>query len=145
RGAAVETELILISEAVARLKAGMYGGLPEPKPVVSIKTNIKKGEVRPSIGWQPQNEDAAECFYEAIVQGKLSVFVRPVATGEKPHWMPFQVPLGALAQMITTRGGLPDHAVGATRIFANTSISPELLAALSRTALHVRRTEFEAW
>ncbi len=42
RDADVEAELILISEAVARLKAGMYGGLPEPKPVASIKANIKK-------------------------------------------------------------------------------------------------------
>jgi hypothetical protein len=140
-----EAEFLLISEAVARLKVGIYGGRPEPKPVASIKANIKKGEGRPSIEWQPQKEDAVKRIYEAIMQGKLSVFVLPVATEAKPHRMPLQVPLGVLTRMIPTRGGLPDYTVEPMRIFANTPIVSELLAALSTSALYLRRKEFEAW
>ncbi len=149
KSAGVEAELILISEAVARLKDGMYGGLQEPKPVASIKANIKKGldvgEVCPSIGWQPRNEDATARIYEAILQDKLSVFVPPVGT-EKKDPMPLHVPLDdVLTRMITMRGGLPDYTIEPRRIFAKTRIAPELLAALSTSPLYLRRKEFEAW
>jgi hypothetical protein len=143
RGA--ETELLLISEAVARLKVGMYGGLRDPDPIANIKKSIDKGEDRPSIAWEPQKEDAAKRIYEAIVQGKLSVFVLPVATEDRPHQTPLQVPLGVLKRMITTHGGLPDRVVQPTRIFARDPIAPELRAALSNSTLYVLHEEFDAW
>ncbi len=43
------------------------------------------------------------------------------------------------------RGGLPDFTVEPRRIFAKTPIAPELLAALSTSALYLRRKKFEAW
>jgi hypothetical protein len=64
-----ETELLLISEAVARLKVGMYAGLKQPEPIA----NIKKTEPRLSIDLGAQREGAAERIYEAIVHGELSV------------------------------------------------------------------------
>ncbi len=150
-----EPELLLISEATARLKVGIYGGLPEPKPVASIKANIKKGERRPAIEWQPQMEDAVERIHEGIMQGKLSVFVLPVATEDRPHRMPLQVPLDVLTRLITTRGGLPDYTVEPMRILTSrkptpspepfyTPVAPELLAALSTSALYLRHKEFKA-
>jgi hypothetical protein len=47
--------------------------------------------------------------------------------------------------MITTHGGLPDRATQPKRIFAKDAIAPELLAALSTSALYLRREEFDAW
>jgi hypothetical protein len=149
-----ESVLLLISEVVARLKAGMYGGLADPKPVAGIKANIKKanikkGERRPSIEWewQPQKEGAAERIYEAIVQGKLSVFVLPDSVEGEVQRAPLQVPLVVLKQMMTTRAGLPDRVIQPMRILAkDSSVALELLAALSsKSKLYLRRKEFEAW
>jgi hypothetical protein len=136
-----ESELLLISEAVAELKVGMYGFRKQPEPIA----NIKRSEPRLSVGWGPQKEEAAKRIYEAIMQRKLSVFVLPASTEDEMHRTHLQVPLGVLEQMITTRGGLPDHAVAPVRRFAKDSVTPELLTALSKSALYVRRKEFEAW
>jgi hypothetical protein len=144
-----EPELLLISKAVARLKVGMYGGCPEPKPVARVKANIKKGkkkgERRPSIEWQPQKEDAAKYIYEAIVQGELSVLVLPDSKEGEARGAPLQVPPDVLRKMIRTRDGLPDRCIQPMRIFAKEPIAPELLAALSKSELYVRRKEFKAW
>jgi hypothetical protein len=144
-----ETEWLLISEAVARLEAGMYGGRPEPKPIGNIKAIIKKSieksERRPSIGSGSLKEESATRIYEAIMQGEFSVFVVPASTDDETNRTHLQVPIGVLEQMITTRGGLPDRTVEPMRIFGKASIAPELLAALSTSALYVRRKEFEAW
>jgi len=79
------------------------------------------------------------------MQGKLSVFVVAASTEDETNRTQLQVPLDLLEQMITTHGGLPDRTVEPVRIFANTHIVPELLAALLTSALYMRRTEFEAF
>jgi hypothetical protein len=135
-----ETGFLLISEAVARLKVGMYAGLNQPEPIA----NIKKSEPRLSIELGAQKEDAAERIYEAIVQGELSVFVLPAST-DKVHRTLLQVPLGILKRMMRTRGSLPDHAIQPLRIFAKDPITDELRAALSQSALYLQRREFDAW
>jgi hypothetical protein len=141
-----ETELLLISEAVARLKVGMYGNLKQPEPIAKIKEeDERRRQPRPSIGWGPQKEDAAERIYEAIVQGQLSVFVLPTSTDDEMHRSHLQVPLGVLKRMIRTRGGLPDHAIQPLRIFAKDPITDELRVALLQSALNLRRREFDAW
>jgi hypothetical protein len=136
-----ETDFILISEAVARLKVGMYASLNQPEPIAKIK----KVEPRLSIELGAQKEDAAERIYEAIEKGKLSVFALSTSTEDRVHEPHLQVPLNVLKQMILTRGGLPDHAIEPIRIFAKASIAPELLAALSKSELYIRRKEFDAW
>jgi len=137
-----ETELLLISEAVTRLGAGMFGGdLERPDAVKAAKKTYPHWSIR----WGPQKEDAAKRIYEAIMQGKLSVLVLPASTDDETHRTHLQVPLCVLKQMIRTRGGLPDQAIQPTRIFAKDSIAPELRVALSKSALYVRRREFDAW
>ena len=146
RGGA-ETELLLVSEAVARLKGGMYAGIKQPEPI----THLKKREQRlligsGPIGWGPQKEDAAKRVYKAIVQGELSVVVLPDdPTESEMQEAPLLVPVDVLKQMIRTRGGLPDRAFEPMRILAKGSVAPELLAALSKSKLYIRREEFDAW
>ena len=138
-------DLLLISKAVAQLKAGLYGGLPEPKFIADIKKNVAKGEQRPSIGWGAQKEEAVEQIYKAIMQCELSVFVLPdLAEGEAQR-APLQVPQSVLEKMKLTRGGLPDCAIEPMRIFARDQIAPELSTALSRSKLYLQRKEFKAW
>jgi len=139
----VETELLLISQAVARLEVGMYGNLKQPEPIAKIKKEYeRRRQPRPSIGWEPHKKDAAKCVYEAIVHGKLSVFVLPDSTDQVHRT---QVPSGVLKRMIRVRGGLPDRAIEPMRIFAKELVAAELLAALSKSELYVRRHEFDAW
>lgn len=139
----IETELLLISEAVERLKARIYGGRKEPELIAKIKKSVKKGEHRPSIGSGSQKEDAAKLIFGAIIEGEVPVYVRPVSTEDKMSLL--QVPLDLLKRMISVRGGFPDHAVHPRRIFSNNQIVPELLAALSTSALYVDHEKFEAW
>jgi hypothetical protein len=123
----------------------MYAGRKEPELIAKIKKSVKKGEHRPSIGGGSQKEDANKRVYEAIFQGKLAVYVLPVSTEDKMLRSLLQVPPDLLERMISVRGGLPDHAVQPRRIFGNDPIAPELLAALSMSALYVDREKFEAW
>lgn len=68
-----ETELLLISEAEARLVAGMFGGeFKHPSEAVKVAKKTYPGA---SIGWGPQKEDAAKRIYEAVMQGELAVLV----------------------------------------------------------------------
>jgi hypothetical protein len=136
-----EIEWLLISEAVARLEAGMYGGFHRPEPV----EEIKKYEPWFSVGWGPQKEHAAKLVDEAIMKGDLSVYVLSHSAEDNAHRAPLQVPLGILGRMIRTHGGLPDHAIAPMRRFAKDSVTPELLAALAKSALYLRRDEFDAW
>src|SRR6266404_8272229 len=88
-----EAELLLISEAVAHLEAGMFGGLRRPEAVLAAKKTYPGA----SIGWGPQKVDAAKRMYKAIVQGELSVLVLPddPAEGEVQQ-APLLVPVGVL-------------------------------------------------
>ena len=48
-----------ISDAIARLSAGIWGGLALPRPVLKIK--LKDPTI--SIGFGPRNEDASRIHY----------------------------------------------------------------------------------
>jgi hypothetical protein len=93
RGA--ESELLLISEAVAQLKDGMHGNFGRPEAVTEAKEHYPGA----SIGLGPRKEDVAERIYKAILQEKLSVFVRPDSTEGEEHRPPLQVPLGVVKRM----------------------------------------------
>jgi hypothetical protein len=133
-----EAEFLPLSEAVTRLKDGMYGNFGPPEVV----TGARKAYPGFSIGFGPQKEHASTLINDAIKNGGLSVFVLPVGNaGETP----LQVPPDVLAKMPRTRGGLPDHAVQPMRFLAKDQIAAKLLAALSASALYVRSKEFEDW
>lgn len=131
-------EFLLISEAVARLVMGMFGGgIKRPELVAKAK----QGEPRTSFTFGPHREAAAEAIDQAINSGDLSVHVFPV--GED---FSLKVPLGVLGKLIRSRGGLPDHVARLpVQLLADGSAAPNLFTALSKSALYLRRDEFEAW
>ncbi len=138
----LESEFLLISEAVARLGDGMFGGrLKRPEPV-----NIsKKCYPRASIGWELHKQEAAALVDAAIMSGDLSVHVRLCLNEGEPH-RTLQLPLQALGRLIRTRGGLPDHVVRPTvALLGDKVVTSELFAALSKSALYLQKSEFEAW
>lgn len=138
----VATEFVLISEAVTRLQAGMFGGaIKRPDPVEAIK----KIHPRLSVRSGQQEDKAASAIHGAILKGSLSVHVytRPTAEGGS-HTL--QLPIGVLSRLLKVRGGLPDHAIRPpVSLFRDTSVSPELFAALSSSAMYIHRSQFEIW
>ena len=59
----VEAEFLMISEAVTRLTAGMFGGpVKRSKPVAKLKEN----EPRLSVGFGPHRQKAAAAIHDAM-------------------------------------------------------------------------------
>ena len=135
----VETEFVLISQAVGRLEAGMFGGpIKQPKLVEAIKKDLP----RLSVGFGCHRELAASAIYDAMVAGDLTVHVFTQAIAGRP----LHVPIDILKRLPKVHGGLPDHAIGLPfNLLRNNTVASELFAALSASALHVRRAEFVAW
>ena len=138
----VETEFLLISEAVARLEAGMFGGaIRQPE---AVKT-AKKLYPRASIGLGLHKEKAASVVHEAILKGDLLVHVVTPPTAMEAC-RPIVVPVDVLQRMPKVRGDLPDHPARHPVSFVrHYPIASDLFTALSASALHLQRTEFDAW
>lgn len=138
----VETEFLLISEAVARLEAGMFGGpITRSEPV----KELKEKQPRLSVGLGVRRERAAADILTAILQGDLPVHVlgRSPANG---GCRSIVVPVDVLQLMPKVRCGLPDHPVRHPVSFLrNHHVAPDLFSALSVSALYLQRTEFETW
>ena len=138
----VETEFLLISEAVASLQAGMFGGaIKRPEPVEAIK------KVCPqlSVEWGLHKEKAAAAIHAAIMKGSLAlhVFTLPTADGAGQTLL---VPNDVLARLFKVRGALPDHAIRlSATLLRNGFVTAELFAALSSSGMFLKEGEFEAW
>jgi len=133
-----------LSSATNRLADGMWGGLPRPDPVVSIKQSQKKL----SVGFGPWREQAAERLTAAATDGEVLVYVvaKPQDRSKRRPQVeiePVVVPVGVLNRLITSRGGLPDHAIRPSIRTAGGDES--LLASLTTGLLVVRTNDFEAW
>jgi hypothetical protein len=138
----VETQFLLISHAVSRLEAGMFGGsVTRPEPI----KKLKKQEPRLSVGFGPHREKASEVILTAILAGDLSVHLFAQSNAEEPR-LPIVVPIDVLQLMPQARSGLPDRPVRhPVNFLRNHPVTPVVFAALSVSALHLQRTEFEAW
>ncbi|KZD23897.1 hypothetical protein [Tardiphaga robiniae] len=138
----VDLEFLLISEAVERLEAGMFGGaITRSEPVKELKQRA----TRLSVGFGPQRDAAASGILRAMLEDDLPVYViaRSIPD-ENCRWL--VVPVEVLQLMPRVRGGLPDHPVRQPiSLLRNKFIVPELFAALASSALHLKRSEFEAW
>jgi hypothetical protein len=138
----VETDFMVISEAVACLEAGMFGGaIKRPKLVEAIK----KDQPRLSVGFSCHRQTAASAIHDAIVAGDVvvHVFTQPIADGAR---RPLPVPIDILKRLRKVHGGLPDHAIRLQlNLLRDNAVASELFAALSASALHLRRAEFVAW
>jgi len=133
-------ELLLISEAVARLRGGIYGSL---KQAEAIK-DAKKSYPRASIGYGPQKEEAAKLIGSAVLKGELAVYVMTNLASSDGETL-LQVPPNVLQQMIRVRNGLPDHAIDPMRRLSKGSVSTELLGSLSKSSMFLRCDQFTAW
>lgn len=138
----VETEFLLISEAVARLEAGMFGGgFKRPEPIEAAK-KIYPGA---SIGWGLHKQEAAAAVDAAIMAGDLSVNVCTASSADRKG-RPIQVPLEVLGRLIRIRGGLPDRAIRPpVHLLRDNSVPSELFAALCSSAMFLQQHEFNAW
>ena len=137
-----EKEFLLISEAVARLQAGMFGGrIKRPEPVKAAK-KIYPGW---SIGWELHKKKAAAALDAAIMAGDLivNVFI-PSSTDRMGR--PLQVPIGVLERLLKSRGGLPDRPIRLPlTLLRENPVAPELFAALSNSAMFIQEAEFRVW
>lgn len=132
---------LLISEAVARLEAGMYGSFNRSEQVKRVKERVP----RLSVGWGPQREHAAKLIDEAISTGDLPVYVLADSAVDEAARESRQIPLEILTKMPRRRGGLPDHPIRPEGVLDKTAARKEFLAALLRSALYLPRDVFDAW
>jgi hypothetical protein len=138
----VASEYLLISEAVERLEAGMWGGRTRPQVVI----DAKKHYPRASIGFERRKKMAGEAIYEAMKSHKLPVYVFPGTEEALPILEPIAVPVELLVLMPKVRKSLPDRLVRHPfNLFRNHSMAPDLFAALSTSSLLLRKTDFDAW
>jgi hypothetical protein len=134
-----------LSCATNRLADGMWGGLPRPEPVVTLK----QGQQKLSVGFGPWREQAAECLRTAAIEGELVVYVvaTPQVLSENhiptEQVEPVVVPVAVLKRLMIVRGGLPDHPIRPS--IRTTGGDESLLALLITGLLVVRTNDFEAW
>jgi hypothetical protein len=133
---------MLISEAVACLEAGMFGGaVKRAAPVAAAKKVYR----RASIGLDLHKQKAAEAVDAAVMSGDLSVNVfTPASTNRTGRQL--SVPVQVLGLLTRTRGGLPDHAIRVSpALLRDNVVTSELFAALSNSAMYLQRRKFDAW
>ncbi len=136
-------EYLLISEAVSRLEAGMFGGgITRPRSVALAKRN----NPGVSIGSDLHRQNAAEKVDAAIRSGALSVCVFPSPHHDARSHDPLTVPINVLRHLVRSRGGLPDRVARLPIHLLNSRLAtPELFSVLSQSALHLRCDEFDLW
>jgi hypothetical protein len=112
---------MLISEAVARLEAGMFGGrVKRPEPVNAAKRIYP----RASVGLGLQREKAASVIPSEILKADLLVHVIKRSAAENVC-RPIVVPIDVLKVMPKVRGGLPSSKPrNAPRYFRGRSVAP---------------------
>jgi hypothetical protein len=120
-----------------------------PIPVQVAKQDAQRG----SIGYGPWREHAAQSLRTATLKGQLTVYVvegPQDASGEcdptrvAPRgFLPVVVPVSTLSRLLTSRGGLPDHAIRLTLKTAQGN--EQLFAPLSVGLLAVGESDFEVW
>jgi hypothetical protein len=138
----LEAEFLLISEAVARLEAGMFGGAIQQPETVKAAKKFYPGA---SIGLGLHKEKAASVLNAAIVAGDLTVHVFTLSNTDRGS-RPLQVPLGVLNRLLKVRGGLPDRAIiPPVNLLRDISVHSELFVALSNSAMFLPQGEFKAW
>jgi hypothetical protein len=123
------------SDTVHRLTQGMWGGLPRPVIVRPLKQDCPKG----SVGFGLWREQAGKRLRDAAVSGELVVYV----IAEHANIEPMAVPAEVLKQLITTRGGLPDHPVRPS--LKTAGYDEKLFVWLNSGTLVVRKSDFEVW
>jgi hypothetical protein len=137
-----------LSDAVNRLADGMWGGLPRPVAVDTIKWRFKKT----SAGFGPWREQAGQRLRAAAMQGKPVVYVvaKPRAPSKNAALRrppvkiePTVVPANVLKRLLTSRGSLPDHPIRPSVTTADGN--DKLFALLTAGLLVVLESDFIVW
>ena len=136
-------DYMAISEAVAALEDGMFGGMGRPEMVQQVKTACP----RLSVGSGPRRQEAAAQLYDALVAGEVPVYVEfrsETSDRPEPQFMPVDSTI--LKSLPRSRRGLPDRAVRVPASLVSTgAIDGELFRALAAGRLVLRRAEFKSW
>jgi hypothetical protein len=145
----VPDRLLRISDAVNRLAEGMWGGLPQPDPVRTIKQNSYKL----SVGFGRWREQAGQRFRAAALEGKLVVYLSAdtQASSKSPvsalqstaNIEPVVVAIKVLERLLISRGSLPDHPIRPT--IKTAGGDEKLFALLNRGILVVSESDFDVW
>ena len=129
-----------ISDAIARLSAGIWGGLALPRPVLNIK--LKDPTI--SVGFGPRKEDATGYITSAILKGHLALYLVPRAESLVRGWInPVNVPISVAKRLIRPRRAFPEHCIRPT--IKTAGGNQELLVQLTKGSLAIRESEFYAW
>jgi hypothetical protein len=129
-----DEQMLPLSAAVAVLMRGMFGGLPQAKPVHKIKRDYQKA----SVVFGPWKESAQQRVRMAAVRGELPVYVKSCSDPT-----PLLVPPDVIARLMVVRGGLPDHPIRPTLKIVGGN--ERLLRVLQTGTLLVREKEFASW
>jgi hypothetical protein len=133
---------LLLSEAVARLAQGMWGGLRAPAPLRAIKPKYKRTV---SLGFGPWTQEAAKRLRAAAADGKINVFTFVGAQAKENNLDPNPValPIIVLDRLIPGRESLPDRPIRSSlKIAGGDQI---LFRRLQLGLLHVQAKEFNNW
>jgi hypothetical protein len=122
-----DAQFLPLSQAVAILTKGMFGGYRQPKPVHKIKLDYQKAPV----GFGAWREYAQQRVRAAAVFGKLPVYVQRCSDPA-----PLLVPPDIIAR-------LPDHPIRPTLKIAGGN--ERLLHVLETGILLVRENDFASW
>ena len=124
----------------------MWGGIRRAEPVAKLK----REEPRLSVGWGPWRDHAGAALRSAILEGKLSVYVRPTANAEAGGQSGGQisdltttVPTSVFKRLVAPRGIPTDHAYRPT--LTSVGNDPILLARLNSGILVLQKTAFDNW
>lgn len=138
-----------LSEATAILARGMWARFNRPLALREFRKTEKRG----SVGYGPWRDVAAEWLRQAAFTGQPEIYVipdpelpydkRPEGWPPPPTTEPILVPTRVLRRLVTSRSGLPDHAICPTLKTADGN--RDLYVALRSGMLAVRESEFAAW
>jgi hypothetical protein len=145
---AVPEGYVLVSEAHRRLEKGMFGNLPRPEIIKRIKKSYGRDV---SVGLGVQREASGRTLALALCGGDLKLYV--CAGVNAPDGAPSDardtvvlVPCAVVAQLMQSRGTLPDHAIRVPYAAVRSGAMPEnVYVALTHGPLVVNETEFESW
>jgi hypothetical protein len=136
--ASAPSGFLLLSDAIHRLRQGMFGSFIRPDPVGELSRKGFKAK------FGPWTERAADSITTAGREGELRLYVfgNPQAYAGKGGSEIIPVPASVLRQLVPSRGGFPDHPRATLKAAGK---DPGLYNALNTGLLVVSEEEFDIW
>ncbi len=129
-----------LSDAIARLRVGIWGGLALSEPVLKVK--LKDPKISVEAG--PRKENAARICTSAVLKGNLALYLVPSTESPVRGWInPVRVPIGVAKRLIGFRRSFPEHCI--RPMITTAGGDQKLLVQLTKGRLAIRESEFSAW